>query len=569
MQVGFMALEVGVVKAKVVKAAIFKNLFDHAVGTLAWYLIGYSLFLGTDPFASGPEVMWFAHDPLHYARIFQQYAFAVTAATIVSGAVISRCRLEVYLVFCFLLSAYIYPIVAHLCWNENGWLAQQGFLDFAGGGVVHLLGGSAAFVGAAACGPRIGRFIAVDEKSESRVRRAGSEDNGGGSALGLGSLKEMTEHAESKPRRTSKLWSVLHNIKQKIRADFRVRETPGHSASMQGLGALFLYIAWFSFNGGSGGVIDSETAAHLAGKAVVNTMLASASASITGLVWAKLFHESYSMDLGVNSLLSGLVAVTAPCGYVEPWAALVIGVMSVPVYIATSNVVLYLCKVDDPLNAVAVHAFNGALGTVWIGFAEPTNGVFYSGNGTLLGVQCLGCAIIIAWTVANAAIYFYGMKFLWPLMPKRCREEKLSAYDQLMQGDKRPNCLVYGDDVQLVGMDFVYFGGSSFPDFDVEAVAEFNETKRIKERVIARNHRISRQVESRENSETSLHWKDLSVHNKLKNVGSLHSFGTPKNSESNLLQQPSPKNSTFAYSNNAAAANSAPSSPRNSQDNSA
>lgn len=108
MQIGFMALEVGVVKAKNVKAAIFKNLFDHAIGTLSWYLLGYTLLTGNHYFAAGSDVEWIDHSPMFFPKIFQQYAFAVVASTIVSGATLSRCKLEVYLAYCFFLSGYIY-----------------------------------------------------------------------------------------------------------------------------------------------------------------------------------------------------------------------------------------------------------------------------------------------------------------------------------------------------------------------------------------------------------------------------------------------------------------------------
>lgn len=110
MQAGFMALEVGTVRAKNVKAALFKNVIDHSIGALAWYCFGWSLFIGGNPFASGPEATWFLHETFEYSRIFQQYGFAVTAATIVSGAVLSRCRLRVYVVFSGMLTLYIVSV---------------------------------------------------------------------------------------------------------------------------------------------------------------------------------------------------------------------------------------------------------------------------------------------------------------------------------------------------------------------------------------------------------------------------------------------------------------------------
>ena len=181
MQAGFMALEVGTVRAKNAKAALFKNVIDHAFGALAWFCIGFSLFIGSNPFASGSDATWFVHQESEYPRLFQQYGFAVTSATIVSGAVLSRCRLRVYIAFSTLLSLYIYPIAAHWCWVRGGWLYDMGFKDFAGSAVVHLLGGVCALAGAWVCGPRVGRFGEVGDggsensKPTYMVNNQGSE----------------------------------------------------------------------------------------------------------------------------------------------------------------------------------------------------------------------------------------------------------------------------------------------------------------------------------------------------------------------------------------------------------
>jgi Amt family ammonium transporter len=132
MQAGFTALEAGGSRAKNVKSLLFKNFMDHAVGSLAWFTIGWPLFIGTDPFAAGPTVTWFVHPLTDYARLFQQFAFAATSATIVSGAVTGRCRLEPYTVLAAFMSGISYPIAAHWAWSDGGFLRALGFLDFAG-----------------------------------------------------------------------------------------------------------------------------------------------------------------------------------------------------------------------------------------------------------------------------------------------------------------------------------------------------------------------------------------------------------------------------------------------------
>lgn len=472
------SIPVGTVRAKNVKAAIFKNMFDHAAGAIGWYWIGYPLFIGNGPFASGGDVDWAQSNPAEYAKLFQQFGFCVTSATIVSGGIISRCKLEVYLIYAFFMASFIYPIVSHWCWNPQGWLAQMGYLDFAGSGVVHLLGGACALVGAQACGPRVGRFAGVNERSEDGGRRGSEFGNGSehgserGPVFGGIPFRYRAVNALCGKR----MWA--YNLVDFVTLNdttIRVRAAPGHSAAMQCLGALLLYVAWFSFNGGSGGRIDDQVMGELAGRAVVNTMLAAAAGSIFGLAWSEVFCKSFDIDLAINTLIGSLVSVTAACGYVEPWAAIVVGVLSVPVYVGTTKVIMYRFHIDDPLNAVAVHAACGMLGLVWLGLAHSTQGLFYTGDGHFLGVQILGGLCIFAWGCATTALFFYPAKYL--ILPYMCKAKSVDEMDE-----DNPNPLCYAHDMQLVGLDFFFFGGSAFPDFDVEAVHEYNATERIKKR---------------------------------------------------------------------------------------
>lgn len=485
----------GTVRAKNVKAAIFKNMFDHAAGAIGWYWIGYPLFIGSDAFASGQDVDWSQSDPAEYIRLFQQFGFCVTCATIVSGGIISRCKLEIYLVFAFLLSSFVYPIVSHWCWNSNGWLAQLGYQDFAGSGVVHLLGGACALIGAQACGARVGRFAGVNETSEDAGRRASEHsEQFHGPLSAMMPWRYRLVNAMVCTR--DKLWAFnLVDFLTLNDTTIRVRAAPGHSAAMQCLGALLLYVAWFSFNGGSGGRIDDKQIADVAGRAVVNTMLAAASASIFGLVWMEIFSKSFDIDLAINTLLGGLVSVTAPCGYIEPWAAIVVGILAVPVYVGTTKVLIYRFHIDDPLNAVAVHAACGLLGLAWLGLTDPNKGLFYTGDGTFLGVQLLGALCIFSWGCALAALYFYPLKYL--ILP--CLRGNRDTND--LMDDDNPNPLCHSRDIQLVGIDFFFFGGSAFPDFDVEAVHEFNATERIKKKFEQKKNKTKLVVNVEEGSE--------------------------------------------------------------------
>jgi len=493
MQAGFMALEVGATRAKNVKATLVKNVIDHAVGAIAWYCVGFSLFLGNHPFAGGDDVTWFNHYPSEYARIFQQYGFAITSATIVSGALLSRCRLRVYVLFSLLLSLYIYPIVAHWCWAPGGFLYQLGYLDFAGSGVVHLLGGACALVGAKACGPRVGRFVGQGEGSERSKQSTSFTD---------------LLSPEVPPRRHRMVAryccnsKIMHRVVDLITLNsdpsFAVRDQPGHSAPMQCLGALFLYVAWFSFNAGSSGGLDTPAKVDSACRAAVNTMLAAASATIAALLWSDVVRKQYELELVINGLLAGLVAVTAPCAYCDPWAAIVVGVLAIPVYVGSSKFVLYGLHVDDPIDATAVHMANGALGVIWTGLVDLNNGLFYSGNPRLFGVQCLGVVCIAVWSILNAGVYFYFLKYTVPFVAG-CLPETGLADDNI-----KDNSIVYSPDAQLVGLDFLYFGGSGFPEFDVEAVSEFNATQRIKEKFRAKRV-LTMRLFDREMPELSFH----------------------------------------------------------------
>jgi Amt family ammonium transporter len=214
----------------------------------------------------------------------------------------------------------------------------MGYLDFAGSGVVHMLGGSCALAGAMACGPRVGRF-STGESEQSHSR----------------SVNDLLTPAKHPVRykivdklccRSKFMYKVVDIITLNIDPGFHIRDQPGHSAPMQCLGALLLYVAWFSFNAGSSGGMDTLPKANSAARAAVNTMLAAASGTVGGLLWCDLVRGQYEIDLVVNGLLSGMVAITAPCGYCDPWAAIVLGALSVPVYVYSSKFVIYVLHVE-------------------------------------------------------------------------------------------------------------------------------------------------------------------------------------------------------------------------------
>ena len=444
---------------------------DHAVGALLWFTTGWGIYTGSDPFASGPGSDFYSlKTGVEYARILNQFGFAVTSSTIVSGAVLSRLRLPIYLLFAAFLAGFTYPVVAHWVWNSNGWLAKRGFRDFAGSGVVHLFGGSCALIACLLCGPRVGRFVELKymndysehggtfgKRGKNTLKSSESE---GSENSEHGSEENLAEYLHAKCGYTNgkrlKLFYLLTGDFEKFHQK-KVRQIVGHSAPLKAAGGSLLYIAWFAFNASSSTGIATTTFQSQATRAAVNTMLASGVSALTVILWIILRRQDWDLDFLIDGVIAGLVAVTAPCGFVDPWAAIILGFIAVFVYRVSALMLLQLFHVDDPLNAISVHATAGLLGVIYLGFVDIEKGLFYTGDFYFLGVQLLGGAVIFLWAITTTFLFFYPVKFF------------------------RPDMLIYSEDEQVVGLDFVHMGGTAFPDFDTTSVAEFNASKRIKE----------------------------------------------------------------------------------------
>ncbi len=365
MQAGFALVESGFTRSKNAANLIMKNLLDFSAGAIIFYAVGFGFmygssaggFIGTDNFflsnltiADGDAYSW--------VDFLFQTMFAATAATIVSGAVAERMKFTSYLLYSVLLTAVVYPISGHWHWG-GGWLAQMGFIDFAGSTIVHAVGGFAGLAAAMVLGPRIGKF------------------NKDGSA------------------------NVI----------------PGHSLTLAALGVFILWFGWFGFNGGSTLAGMSPGIAFV----MVTTILAAAAAVLSSLIvnWVKTGKPSTEMAL--NGALAGLVAITAGCANVTPFGAIIIGLVAGPVLVYGIDLIENVLKVDDPVGAVAVHGINGIWGTIAVGlFAySPTNvltemgevnGLFYGGGFTQLGIQLVGALVISAWAFAAMYLIFIVMK---------------------------------------------------------------------------------------------------------------------------------------------------------------
>eukprot|EP00210_Caulerpa_lentillifera_P000017 g16.t1 len=387
MQCGFCMLSAGSIREKNAKNIILKNLLDACFGALGWYFFGYAFAfgessdraLGTDSFALKDV------ESEKYNFWFFQYAFAATAATIVSGAVAERTRFEAYLLYAFFLTAWVYPCIVNWVWQDDGWLNafrdknrynDVGMIDFAGCGVVHMVGGLAGLAGAAIVGPRIGRF----------------DENG------------------------------------------RPREIPGHSVSLALLGVFILWFGWYGFNPGSVPTLQNG-GDLIAARCAVTTTLAAAGGALSALFifLSKNYFTTGRLVWDVvgagNGALAGLVGITASCSVVRAWSAIIIGVIASFFYAFGSYLVLNVLKVDDPLDAVSVHAFCGVWGLIgasafadqdllilagYKAASEDGNayGFLMGGDGKYLWAAVIGIIAIITWVLGHMIPFFIVTRLL-------------------------------------------------------------------------------------------------------------------------------------------------------------
>lgn len=359
MQLGFANLEAGSVSRRNVLNIIFKNIMDACLGSIVWFCLGYGFAWGDGSFIGSTS---FFHVPYDKStEWFFQWAFCVTASTIVSGAVAERMKLEGYFIYTITITAFIYPAVVHWVWHGEGWAsafntdAEAPIIDFAGSGVVHMVGGWSGLMGALVVGPRKGRF----EKVEDAV-------------------------------------------------DFTT-----HSIPMQAFGTLVLWFGWYGFNCGSTVAVSGYmgTAALVA----VTTTLSAASGGLTTAILGRSLHGKWNIGLACNGILSGLVSITAPCPVVAPGSAIIIGVVGGLLYYGFSQLMIKL-KIDDPLDAAAVHGCCGFWGVISVAIfttkdymtrAQYDASVADEAVGTRFGNQLLVALAISAWTLSLSGLMFF------------------------------------------------------------------------------------------------------------------------------------------------------------------
>ena len=353
MQAGFGMVEAGFIRAKNTCNILTKNFLDFCMASIGFFVIGYALMFGegnafcglTGWCLAGAE---FDGLPLYAFWLFQA-AFCGAAATIVAGGMAERMKFTAYLVYTFIISALVYPIVGHWIWG-GGWLAGMGFGDFAGSAVVHTTGGVAALVGTIILKPRAGKYS----------------------------------------------------------ADGKPNAIPAHSIPLASLGVFILWFGWFGFNAGSTLAVGDG---NLIGRVAINTNLAAAAGGIVAMitVWKRFGKPDLSMAM--NGALAGLVAVTAPCAFIDPWAAIVIGGIGGCLVVFAVEI-LDKMQIDDPVGAFPVHGVCGVWGTLAVGiFGKEAlgmahDGFVYSGNPMQLGIQMVGIFAVIAFVAGSMWLVF-------------------------------------------------------------------------------------------------------------------------------------------------------------------
>ena len=364
MQAGFAMVEAGFTRAKNAGNIIMKNLMDFAFGTLVYWLIGFGLMFGTSSAIIG-GLEFFADGTVgagfDYTTLMLKTVFCGTAATIVSGAMAERTKFVSYLVYSIVISAFVYPVSGHWIWG-GGWLAQLGFHDFAGSTAVHMVGGVAALVGTKILGPRIGKY-----------------------------------GTDGKPK-----------------------AIPGHSLTLGALGVFILWFGWFGFNGGStvamldvdGDGLVSYASALLSSKVFVTTNMSAAAATVAAMAVTWIRYKKPDVSMTLNGSLAGLVAITAGCDVVNPWAAAVIGLIAGIVIVFAIEFIDRVLIIDDPVGAIGVHGVCWMLGTVLAGVfvSNADLAAIELSRGKFFGIQVLGVTGVFAWVVVTMVITFQVIK---------------------------------------------------------------------------------------------------------------------------------------------------------------
>jgi Amt family ammonium transporter len=377
MQAGFAMVETGFTRAKNAGNIIMKNLMDFCIGTVVFIPLGFGLLFGEDLMGligkPGLDIFT-SYSSFDWSNFVFNLVFCATTATIVSGAMAERTKFLSYCLYSAVISALIYPIEAHWIWG-SGWLARQGFHDFAGSCAIHMVGGISALIGAYLLGPRIGKF-----------RRKGD-------------------------------------------GTVEVHSFPGHNLPLGALGVFILWLGWYGFNGAA------ATSVEQLGSIFLTTTVAPAIATVTCMIFTWVKYGKPDVSMCLNASLAGLVGITAPCDTTDCLGAVCVGLVSGLLVCFGVWLLDYKLHIDDPVGAVAVHMLNGIWGTLAVGLFSTTSapgndsvvGFFYGGGFRQLGMQVLGVLSVGVWTAAAITVTFLVIRATIGL--RASAEEELTGLD--------------------------------------------------------------------------------------------------------------------------------------------
>jgi len=430
-QCGFAMVETGFCRGKNAAHIMTMNFMVFLVGAVGYFLTGFALQFGGSGGAAGLGTGGSAlngllsipglggilgykgfflqsggtYDAGIYALFFFQMVFMDTTVTIPTGAIAERVKYSAVVISSFFISMIYYPLFGNWMWG-GGWLSTlgktfglgHGAVDFAGSAVVHAMGGMSALAGAIVIGPRIGKF----------------------------------------------------------KKDGTSRAFPGHHIPMAIIGTIILFFCWFSFNAGSTLNAGDFRAAVVA----TNTMIAGAVGGLVAMfyMWGKYGKPDPSMT--ANGALAGLVAVTAPCAFVNGITSFIIGAVAGVLVCVSVAFVENKLKLDDPVGAISVHAVNGVWGIIALGlFADGTYGDGLNGvTGGVRGLFYGDSSQLIAQLVVVAVlmIWGFGLSFAWYKVLDKVWGLRVSP------------------EVELEGLDREEMGVYGYPDFQMSASPELD-----------------------------------------------------------------------------------------------
>ena len=351
MQGGFLLLEAGMVRSKNSINVAQKNIADFIIAGCAFWVLGFGLMFG--PSQGGwfgfESPFWNHSGDWDFTFFVFQLVFCGTAATILSGAVAERMRFGGYLIAAVCVALFIYPIFGHWAWgnlliaDNTAWLADMGFIDFAGSTVVHSVGGWIGLAAIVVAGARIGRF----------------DENG----------NPLPIH--------------------------------GHSAVLATMGAIILWVGWIGFNGGST-TAGTPAFAHIVSNTILSACFGGAIAMAIGR-----WHEGLHRPVWpINGVLAGLVGITAGCDVLDTYGAIAIGLTSGVVVFYATMFLERVLKLDDAVGAVAVHGVCGAWGTVLLAVLMPADALGETSRLAQIGIQALGVGVAFAWAFGSGYVVF-------------------------------------------------------------------------------------------------------------------------------------------------------------------